>query len=189
MTRSRPAERGPGRFAFGLYPGLMIGSRRAGRGRARLAPGALHVQSDGLRRRAGGADDGGLPRALRDPARPADRANRAGAPRDEPQDAALTLARRIAEKPRFALQQVKKAVNGVIDAQGRETSMNNAFDLHQLAHVHNLKAFWYAKIPDVVGRRFQLRLGDLDPALMFEGIELIVGGRVLVRPSGGASHH
>jgi enoyl-CoA hydratase len=62
-------------------------------------------------------------------------------PRDELQDAVLTLAKRIAQKPRFALQLVKKAVNGVSDAQGREVSLNNAFHLHQLAHTHNLKVF------------------------------------------------
>lgn len=62
-------------------------------------------------------------------------------PREELQDATLALAMRIAEKPRFALQLVKKAVNGVVDAQGREASLNNAFHLHQLAHTHNLKVF------------------------------------------------
>ncbi len=62
-------------------------------------------------------------------------------PRAELQEAVLTLAKRIAQKPRFALQLVKKAVNGVIDAQGREVSLNNAFHLHQLAHTHNLKVF------------------------------------------------
>jgi enoyl-CoA hydratase len=62
-------------------------------------------------------------------------------PRDQLEAATLALAVRIAEKPRFALQLVKKAVNGVVDAQGREVSMNNAFHLHQLAHTHNLKVF------------------------------------------------
>jgi enoyl-CoA hydratase len=62
-------------------------------------------------------------------------------PRTELEDATLTLAKRIAEKPRFALQLAKKAVNSVIDAQGREVSLNNAFHLHQLAHTHNLKVF------------------------------------------------
>ena len=62
-------------------------------------------------------------------------------PRAELQEAVLSLAKRIAQKPRFALQLVKKAVNGVIDAQGREASLNNAFHLHQLAHTHNLKVF------------------------------------------------
>lgn len=62
-------------------------------------------------------------------------------PRETLQEAALTMARRIAEKPRFALQLAKKAVNGVIDAQGRDISLSNAFHLHQLAHTHNLKVF------------------------------------------------
>ena len=62
-------------------------------------------------------------------------------PRDELEAFTLTMAMRIAQKPRFALQLAKKAVNGVIDAQGREVSLNNAFHLHQLAHTHNLKVF------------------------------------------------
>ena len=62
-------------------------------------------------------------------------------PRDQLETFTLKMAMRIAEKPRFALQLAKKAVNGVIDAQGREVSLNNAFHLHQLAHTHNLKLF------------------------------------------------
>jgi enoyl-CoA hydratase len=62
-------------------------------------------------------------------------------PRERLEAETLALAVRIAQKPRFALQLAKKAVNGVIDAQGREVSLNNAFHLHQLAHTHNLKVF------------------------------------------------
>lgn len=62
-------------------------------------------------------------------------------PRAELEGFTLRMAKRIAEKPRFALQLAKKAVNGVVDAQGREVSLNNAFHLHQLAHTHNLKVF------------------------------------------------
>ena len=60
-------------------------------------------------------------------------------PRDELQEAALAMARKIAKKSRFALKLTKLAVNGVQDAQGRGSAMSNAFHLHQLAHTHNLK--------------------------------------------------
>ncbi len=58
-------------------------------------------------------------------------------PRAELEAATLALARRIAEKPLFALRLVKQAINTVQDAQGREAGMMNAFHLHQLAHAHN----------------------------------------------------
>jgi enoyl-CoA hydratase len=62
-------------------------------------------------------------------------------PRAELPTAALSMARRIAEKPRFALKLAKKAVNAALDAQGRVVAMQNAFHLHQLSHAHNLKMF------------------------------------------------
>jgi enoyl-CoA hydratase len=62
-------------------------------------------------------------------------------PRDQLQDATLALARKIANKSRFALKMTKLALNGVADAAGRDMAMQNAFHLHQLAHTHNLKVF------------------------------------------------
>ena len=62
-------------------------------------------------------------------------------PREQLQDAALEMARRIASKSRFALKMTKLALNGVADAAGRDIAMRNAFHLHQLAHTHNLKVF------------------------------------------------
>lgn len=62
-------------------------------------------------------------------------------PRAELAAAALAMATKIAQKPKFALKLAKKAVNGAIDAQGRATAMQNAFHLHQLSHAHNLKQF------------------------------------------------
>jgi enoyl-CoA hydratase len=53
----------------------------------------------------------------------------------------LAMAGRIAAKPAFALKLAKKAVNACVDAQGRETAMQNAFHLHQLSHAHNLERF------------------------------------------------
>jgi enoyl-CoA hydratase len=62
-------------------------------------------------------------------------------PREQLAQAALDLAVKIARKPAFALKLAKKALNGSVDAQGREIAMQNAFHLHQLAHTHNLKLF------------------------------------------------
>jgi len=62
-------------------------------------------------------------------------------PRAELQEAAMAMARKIAGKSRFALKMAKLAINGVVDAGGRDVAMRNAFHLHQLAHTHNLKVF------------------------------------------------
>lgn len=62
-------------------------------------------------------------------------------PREQLQEATLEMARKIANKSRFALKMTKLALNGVADAAGRDIAMKNAFHLHQLAHTHNLKVF------------------------------------------------
>ncbi|MGH7963284.1 MAG: enoyl-CoA hydratase [Candidatus Binatia bacterium] len=62
-------------------------------------------------------------------------------PRDQLQDAALAMAKKIASKPLFALKLAKEAVNVAEDAQGRVTAMQTSFALHQLAHTHNLKLY------------------------------------------------
>jgi enoyl-CoA hydratase len=49
----------------------------------------------------------------------------------------LTLARRIATMPRFALALAKQAVNQAEDRMGLGDTMAAAFGLHQLAHAHN----------------------------------------------------
>jgi enoyl-CoA hydratase len=51
----------------------------------------------------------------------------------------LELANRIAQKPLFALKLAKEAVNAAQDAQGRNSAMQTAFALHQLAHSHNMQ--------------------------------------------------
>ncbi|HEY4342814.1 MAG TPA: enoyl-CoA hydratase [Parvibaculum sp.] len=51
----------------------------------------------------------------------------------------LELAGRIAQKPLFALKLAKEAVNAAQDAQGRNSAMQTAFALHQLAHSHNMQ--------------------------------------------------
>jgi len=49
------------------------------------------------------------------------------------------LAKRIAQKPLFALKLAKEAVNAAQDAQGRISAMQTSFALHQLAHSHNMQ--------------------------------------------------
>jgi enoyl-CoA hydratase len=53
----------------------------------------------------------------------------------------LKLALRIAAKPAFALQMVKKAVNQTLDIMGQQSSVDQAFALHHLCHAHNVQEF------------------------------------------------
>jgi enoyl-CoA hydratase len=62
-------------------------------------------------------------------------------PLDHLQEAALTMAKKIATKPLFALKLAKESVNAMEDVQGRTNAMQTSFALHQLAHTHNLKLF------------------------------------------------
>ena len=59
--------------------------------------------------------------------------------REELEDAALEMAKKIASKSLFALKLTKEAVNVAEDAQGRVQAMQTSFALHQLAHTHWLK--------------------------------------------------
>lgn len=59
-------------------------------------------------------------------------------PLDKLPEFTLDLARRIAEKPPFALKLAKEAINAAQDAQGRTAAMATAFALHQLSHAHNM---------------------------------------------------
>jgi len=60
-------------------------------------------------------------------------------PNEELSSFTLALAQKIAEKPLFALKLAKEAVNAAQDAQGRNSAMQTAFALHQLAHSHNMQ--------------------------------------------------
>lgn len=53
----------------------------------------------------------------------------------------LTLARKIAKKPAFALKMTKEAVNRAMDVSGQQSAIDQAFALHQLCHAHNLQEF------------------------------------------------
>lgn len=58
-------------------------------------------------------------------------------PRDGLWDEADAVARKIAEKSRFALALTKQALNFVEDAGGRRTALDGVFALHHLAHAHS----------------------------------------------------
>ena len=80
-------------------------------------------------------------------------------PRDELEDAAMEMARKIAAKSRFALKLTKKAINASQDAQGRKLAMQNAFHLHQLAHTHWLKLYDLLLDPSGLPEATQRALG------------------------------
>jgi enoyl-CoA hydratase len=62
-------------------------------------------------------------------------------------DFTLDLAKRIANKPAFALKMTKEAVNQTMDTMGRKNAMQQVFSLHQLCHSHNQQVFNMAVDP------------------------------------------
>jgi len=58
-------------------------------------------------------------------------------PRDTLEAETMTMARRIAEMPRFGLALAKKAVNQAEDQMGLRSGMDSVFGLHHFAHAHN----------------------------------------------------
>lgn len=58
-------------------------------------------------------------------------------PPDQLWSEADAMARKIAEKSRFALAMTKQVLNFVEDAGGRRTALDGAFALHHLAHAHS----------------------------------------------------
>lgn len=62
-------------------------------------------------------------------------------PRSDLTGFVLTLAKKIARQPSFALKAVKRSVNIMIDGQGRKQSQDAAFALHHLCHYHNMQRF------------------------------------------------
>jgi enoyl-CoA hydratase len=62
-------------------------------------------------------------------------------PRGELFDAALAMAERIAERPRFALALTKQAMNFVDDLAGKRNAMEGVFAMHHLAHAHNMAVY------------------------------------------------
>jgi enoyl-CoA hydratase len=61
--------------------------------------------------------------------------------RSELSSEVLALAKRIAEKPAFALKVTKEAVNRSVDIMGQPAAIDQAFALHQLCHAHNMQEF------------------------------------------------
>ena len=59
-------------------------------------------------------------------------------PRESLGEAVLAIARRIADKPAFALKLTKEAVNRSVDIMGQQSAVDQAFALHQLCHAHNM---------------------------------------------------
>jgi len=59
-------------------------------------------------------------------------------PREALSESVLAIARRIADKPAFALKMTKEAVNRSVDIMGQQSAVDQAFGLHQLCHAHNM---------------------------------------------------
>jgi enoyl-CoA hydratase len=59
----------------------------------------------------------------------------------------LALAKRIAQKPSFALRMTKEAINNTLDIQGQRTAMDMAFKIHHLCHYHNRERFGHEGDP------------------------------------------
>ncbi len=74
--------------------------------------------------------------------------------RDQLSDFTLALARRIAEKPLFALRLAKEAVNVAQDNQGRATAMQTSFAYHQLCHSHNQQVHGMLIDPSFMAKTF-----------------------------------
>jgi len=62
-------------------------------------------------------------------------------PAEELRSFTMTMARRIATKPSFALKLAKESVNQALEAQGQWTALRAAFTVQHLAHAHNMIKF------------------------------------------------
>lgn len=62
-------------------------------------------------------------------------------------DFTLSLARKIAGKPSFALKMAKEAVNRTLDIQGQSNAIDAAFSLHHLCHNQNFRVFGWGMDP------------------------------------------
>ena len=67
--------------------------------------------------------------------------------RDELADFTLTMAKKIAAKPSFALKLAKEAVNKTLDIQGQMNAIDQAFSLHHLCHTQNFRQFGWGMDP------------------------------------------
>lgn len=71
-------------------------------------------------------------------------------PQDQLDEAAMTMARRIATKPTMGLKLAKEAVNAMMDAQGQYNALRAAFSLCSLGHA---QLFLAGRPPGVSGSR------------------------------------
>jgi len=75
----------------------------------------------------------------------------------------LSLAKKIASKPSFALKLVKEACNHAQDLSGRRQAAQHAFALHHLAHAHNQVKFGVHAdpngMPTALREKFRQRMG------------------------------
>ena len=53
----------------------------------------------------------------------------------------MESSQKVAAKPSFALKLTKEAVNRSVDGMGQPAAIEQAFELHQLCHAHNLQEF------------------------------------------------
>ncbi len=58
-------------------------------------------------------------------------------PANELREFTMAMARRIAQRPSFALKLAKESVNQTLEAQGQWTALRAAFSIQHLAHAHN----------------------------------------------------
>jgi len=58
-------------------------------------------------------------------------------PRAELESFTVSMARRIAEKPAFALKMTKQAVNTALNHMGQQATMDTSLALHHMCHAHN----------------------------------------------------
>ncbi|WP_236792348.1 enoyl-CoA hydratase [Amycolatopsis sp. GM8] len=84
-------------------------------------------------------------------------------PRAELTEFALSLARRIAAQPMFALRLAKEAVNQAVDVQGQPSAIRAAFTLHQLGHSHLLERFGICMDPAGIPPALQERFPSAEP--------------------------
>jgi len=59
------------------------------------------------------------------------------APRERLDDEAFAMAKRLAERPRFALALTKQALNMVDDIRGKKSAIDAMFALHHVGQAHN----------------------------------------------------
>ena len=57
--------------------------------------------------------------------------------RDQLEEVALAISAKLAERPRFGMVLTKQAMNFIEDLRGKRAGMDNMFNMHQLAHMHN----------------------------------------------------